>query len=546
MKFSNLVGLAVASSLALGASVPAHAGATADFSGCDGLRKPKSSDDGFRGEAKMPAYGMATAQRVINSCNAALERRDLKPHQNLRRAHLLRARAAAHLVQKNTTSALADLDAAERELGEYRGDFFFDRSMGVSLDLLRAIAFRLDGQDQEALQLAEAAQASRPYAMQVQMASTVLRDLHAPSEQSRAEIWSNLARLAPASRPTARRKIAMEGDPDEVVRFMSEEASEDRPAYPFTPNVLAMINGGDINEAFGPWLAQYDSGLDQAYARAATGHVDDARLRLTELQSAIESAIGPQEGSTDQTGGLAAIAGPLLKQFDAQYLSPEKALVEARIALAQGRPGDVVDILEGHDPREGVQAAELYAQYEKARAASPDALADLPQLAFATSPGSDLTQLPQTLLIRPEDAHKLIDYEKSRPDVLGGLLAGALSMGLSLLSGFDRTKGFQSEKLESGLIRVEFNGETTSAPIVQEMTLLRAAEIAQGSASPYFLLRSRKDYGVYWGTSWERTLTGYKTVFEIELPQDQNETGDAFETIAVIDALGPVYYEEQG
>lgn len=118
-------------------------------------------------------------------------------------------------------------------------------------------------------------------------------------------------------------------------------------------------------------------------------------------------------------------------------------------------------------------------------------------------------------------------------------------MGFSLLGGFERTKGFQSETLENGLIKVEYNGQTTSAPMVQEMTLLRAAEIAREQGHSFFLVHSRRDYGVYWGTSWERTLTGYKTVFEIELLDEANASDEALDAVAVIDTLGPIYYSDE-
>ena len=36
--------------------MPAYAGVSEDFSECDGLKKPKSSDDGMRGEVTFPSY----------------------------------------------------------------------------------------------------------------------------------------------------------------------------------------------------------------------------------------------------------------------------------------------------------------------------------------------------------------------------------------------------------------------------------------------------------------------------------------------------------
>ncbi|MGR4892509.1 hypothetical protein ACIPPQ_15875 [Sphingopyxis sp. LARHCG72] len=79
--------------LALGIAVPAHAGVSEDFSECDGLKKPKSSDDGVRGEATFPSYrfgGRDAPSQTLAACNRVLESGKLLPEQTLRRAHVLR------------------------------------------------------------------------------------------------------------------------------------------------------------------------------------------------------------------------------------------------------------------------------------------------------------------------------------------------------------------------------------------------------------------------------------------------------------------------
>ncbi|MBK6708357.1 MAG: hypothetical protein IPG54_13085 [Sphingomonadales bacterium] len=73
--------------LALGVAAPAHAGLSQDFSGCDGLRKPKNSDDGMRGQATFPAYrfsGDASPSLTLAACSRALESGKLLPEQTLR------------------------------------------------------------------------------------------------------------------------------------------------------------------------------------------------------------------------------------------------------------------------------------------------------------------------------------------------------------------------------------------------------------------------------------------------------------------------------
>ena len=50
------VGFLAIAAMAAFTPAPAFAGASADFSGCDGLKKPKSRDDGMRGEATMSSF----------------------------------------------------------------------------------------------------------------------------------------------------------------------------------------------------------------------------------------------------------------------------------------------------------------------------------------------------------------------------------------------------------------------------------------------------------------------------------------------------------
>ena len=78
------------------------------------------------------------------------------------------------------------------------------------------------------------------------------------------------------------------------------------------------------------------------------------------------------------------------------------------------------------------------------------------------------------------------------------------------------------------------------------MTLLRAAELAREAGKSHFHVVGRNDYQRYLtqtmnGVPMNRTLTGYKTELTIRLLGEGE--GDALDAVAVIDALGPVYYE---
>ncbi|MCB1629782.1 MAG: hypothetical protein KDI48_18780, partial [Xanthomonadales bacterium] len=142
------------------------------------MRKPGRDDDGMRGVASssdMRGINRERAPaRVIANCTSVLEGDRIRSHQTLRRAHVLRARAAAYLQTGQPELALADLAAARAQVADRHDDPFFQRSMGLSFDLLEAIAMALTGDTERAATLASNAASARPFALQVQLASDVV------------------------------------------------------------------------------------------------------------------------------------------------------------------------------------------------------------------------------------------------------------------------------------------------------------------------------------------------------------------------------------
>src|SRR5687767_5717355 len=90
--------------LGLLAAQPALASDKQDFVDCDGLKRPGKSDDGMRAQASRDGFGgmlfglsQVRAGERIAACTRALASPRLLAGQSLRRAHLLRARAAAQI-----------------------------------------------------------------------------------------------------------------------------------------------------------------------------------------------------------------------------------------------------------------------------------------------------------------------------------------------------------------------------------------------------------------------------------------------------------------
>ena len=540
----SFAGLGLAS-LALAVAAPVHAGTSDDFAGCDGLKKPKRSDDGMRGEASISSWrfgNMSNPQKTIDSCNRALESGKLRPEQTLRRAHVMRARGAARLELGDKEGALADFTAAEKAGAEYAGDFFYQRSMGVSLDLLKAIVLNDTGKRDEALALAEKALATRPYALAVQRVATMLR---AGNDETPAdsEIWRQLGQIDPATRSLSA-NLAQGG---EDLASLAASAGEPSVTMPEAPSMQTILqNGGNATALIGAYTAPVAMAMKTAYALAANGNAEAARGWVEAARAAVAPAT-PDEDGKKKNPGLANMLTDLAKT---SVFQPMEAMVDARIAVSEGRLADAAAALDGRKLHSAAVTDELYAAYSAAAEAAGGDAPALPPLGEKLerkAPG--LAQLADSLLMRPESERKLIDYQKSRPNILGALVGGAFSLGTSLLGGIPRTAGFEETENEDGSVKVEYTGNTTSGAVVQEMTLLRAAEIAQAAGKSHFHITGRQDFQRYltmtqYGIEQSRTLTGYKTDMAITLLDTGDGQPHAVDAVAIIDRLGPIYYGE--
>ena len=528
--------------LALTAAGAAHAGDTEDFSGCDGLRKPKSSDDGMRGEAVINGYrgndffGNSSSQprKTIASCDIALASPKLLPGQTLRRAHLLRARAAARLELGHYAQGLADLDQARALVSDRAADPFFARSMGASLTLLTALAKAGLGQTDEAARLAGEAAALRPYALQVQLAAWAIGSNTAHGKAAAPGVDSRqLLRLEPRAATQMILSAYRDGD-FAAVRELApaglatvHEASDD--------SVKPLPVLARIDDAFLNGLA---ATLAVAYADAAAGDGAGARQKLEEARVQVATA----------TAGSGA-GERLTKVLSDQIMVPRVALVEARLALEEEGPQAALAKIVGAKLPADAASLDLF-RAVRAKAADPSKVPDPAALAEQTGQEQParLGRLAPTLLIAPESQRKVIDYKKSRPNVLAALVGGALTMGTSLLGGIERTTGFRSTANADGTTTVEYVGNTSSGPMVQEMTLLRAAELAREAGKAKFAIVSRRDYQRFltttqYGVEISRVLAGYKTELTIRLVSDGEPAPAAFDAVGVIDDLGPLYYE---
>lgn len=542
------LGKAAAFAAAIVAAQPALASDKQDFATCDGRKHPGRQDDGMRGEASTPGYQFAFLRStpqpgpVIAACTTALASPRLLPTQSLRRAHLLRARAVAYLEAHDPAKALADLDSADAAVAGLRNEPFYRRSMGVSIVLLRALAKAETGDGEAAAALAREAAAARPYAMSVQFVAAAVIQSTRPIGEPSPSPWDGLVRLEPDAAVAALASEAAVGN------FAGVRAL--RPAIALNwsdtrPNPAQVFGrpGPDFTTLM---LAAFNS----AYAHAVVGESEAAHAEIAAVEAALAEARTPAAAG----GATGAVRLEYTRQTLAvadSYLETYRKLVDLRLAVAEGRPQQALDDLVGTRLPDSPATLELLEAL--AAATPPQTAVHLPDTSgwrarLGAKRGEGLGRFAPQALIAPEAARTVIDYERSRPNILGEFVGAALSFGTTLLDGIDRNDGFRSAENPDGTVKVEFTGNTPSEPMVQEMTLLRAAELARAAGKAGFVVIDRKDYTrtlqmSRGGTPISSTPQGFKTELTIRMVDPAAEPARAFDAVAVIDALGPLYYQ---
>lgn len=521
------------------AAVSARASDKTDFADCDGLEQPGRQEDGMRGAASASPFAGASIPAItIGTCSRALASPRLLPTQKLRQANLLRARAAAFLQSSNPAAALKDIDAASAVTADQANDPFFARSMGVSLSLLRSIALAQAGDLPAAVSWSNRAAAARPYSLQVQQVAAVIGQLARSTTAGTPSPWVSITRLDPSMASTVVLKEAELGDFASVLALQTSAV----PNWP-SERLAAMAlftNGPAANNLLSTMLVQ----LAVAYARAATGDPVGARRDLAEVQTRVK-ALRP--------AAAPGVVNPFTARSDAvldAFLATRARQIEARIAVDEHRSSDALAAVIAAPLPHDAATVELLRALKAAVPAKDAALVPDPagfEPDSADSRRKVLAAIAPAALIAPETPRAVINYKSARPNILGALVGGAFSTGFSLLGGIKRTDGFHSTPNPDGSIKVEFIGNTPSASLVQEMTLLRAAEMTREAHKPAFVIIARKDYSrrlttTQRGMVIKSVATGFKTELTIRYVDANEQSARAIDALTVIDALGPLYY----
>lgn len=536
------------------ALAPCSAAVPGQFISCDGYGAPNEHGDGITKEASgflgifqpepgrgnMRMLGTSFSKDGIAACDAVLTDARLLPAYWIRRASLLRARAAHRLAIGDTKTALADLDAAEA-LATEKQDPFFNRSLGLGIKLLRAYGYAIGGDPTQAAALADAVGRARPYAAGLRISAAQIRLMATHDRNAYAVELSDAARIDSSVLPTL---LATEF---EAGRFL--EVVQRRPQIIFS---TTRASGGFLPEDAGRSEARLfilELQLDSlnAFALAKIGRpaegeklLADVRRRIAlfsrgpssnvivtsqskqegeRLYAEVAKQVRPLTELVDETArliGLLAIA----KTGDSSKLLAE--LGSKRLPLDASGVA-VLETLAEHAPSERVELAPIIADMKK-------------KIAAANSP----------MPVKMEDIYAALPEAETKQRVPKYRVAKNL-IGESLPNGFKVIPLNRPDRFV-----VEFGGATSSAAIVEEMALLRAADLARRAGKKGMILISRRVYtrtatttSIYGST---QTPMGYSAELLVALvdpdglPEDLKASSPrVLDPDQVFDALSPIY-----
>jgi hypothetical protein len=545
--------------LACTAATPAHAGNKQMFADCDGLAKPGKSEDGLAGgSVDVDRLVDRQTDAMIAACTAALQSPDLLPTQALRRAHLMRARASAYLRAGDSVNALADLDSAQAATAAFANDALYQRSMGLSLDLMRALAHQSAGNRADAAALVRSASLKRPYALEVQrVAAHILIDGDADAA-TLDTIWSGLTRLEPSAPLLELLGRASIGDYRSVIALktrLSPTPAQDAPLASSTDRLGRMM----------ALRSDFALALAVAYARAATGDAAAARHDLAAIRTrfaALSDAPPPAPPLAPATTNtkpkpdpLANIQVAIMSEL-AQRMKIEGERIELRTMVTEGQAPQALARLQpiAQDlPGDAATVELVQSLRDRLSPAEADKLPPviLPLAILDLARRQQLNQMLSLAMLTPQTAGSIAGYRKSRPNILGALVGGALSMGTSLLQGVNRTDGFRVTPNADGTVSVDITIPTLSQADVKEMALLQAAQVTRQAGKTAFVIVRRQDFirqltTTQYGMTLSSVPTGYKTTMTIRFAEPDAKEDRLFNAGAVIDALAPVFDGEGG
>lgn len=555
-------GRTMALALACAGFSPVGAASPTYFKACDGYGSPSADGDGMTKPATalfglIATLGSAGNTRRatpvlgaqgIAACDQALGDPRLLDRFWLRKASLLRARAIHDLAAGQTAAALADLDKAEAAALD-PADPYYRRSLALGNQLVRAYALQRNGEADKAREIVAAVLRDRPFDRHIGLAAVAITGDEEAVLNGSPLLW-HIARLAPKFIDRIFLNAFNHGDFPQAIAL-----------YPHLVPPLAVVDIGmrsnetrfqeSRNDAL-TLVYRAERRARLAYALAATGRKDAARHEIEAAASALAAgtpaAIPPPEADARESrkDREACARNALLVLASArarQAVEAWRGLVEARITLGEGRPLDA-DRASLALLRNGA-ALDFYQAVKRVSPNRPDVDAAIAQAGSKPvhEPMDEKVAIKLLFASLPhtEIQKRVASYKKANSELMGYLWGGV--SGFKIIPDPDGAS-----------TKIQFVGEESSASVVEEMALLRAADLAREAGKEGIVVKGRSDYErtnntLYYGSIVRSDPNGYSTVLEVEYV-DSIASSAKYKAVPwrvlnaqdIIDRLGPVYF----
>ncbi|CAN5441229.1 hypothetical protein BH10PSE3_BH10PSE3_29430 [soil metagenome] len=535
----RLKSVLLAGVLTLGAS-PVIAGEPSDWVRCDGLARPENvglqltrlvpviMTAGLMGlpEASREAPAAQSADGV-KACDTVLAD-PLLDRYWARKVNLLKARALHHIEAGDLDAALTDLAATHAAAAGNVDDATFARSLGASTQLFEAATQLKKERFDEASALAIKAADARPYSLEVGMAAVRILDTD--------------PRWSPDEDRVLTRVVALEPDM-RVARARSREW------------------GGQYAGAAQDWLALADSSassLPDVKLPAGYTLPDLGRDPMFTARAAVAFA----------RAGQNAQAASLIARYKADAAAPSPVSDGKDVKTMMTNLASKLRANQAKDSDRFITVAQAWilandGKIDEARAELKILGDQLP----ATPPTLDLMEklkppVPAGMVsLAPSGAvQRQMMITQVRGSAVERLDPASFAKALPPLERADRSyskqsawfkpNGFKDKKTADGKgASIEFSGALSTHAAVEEMMLLRAAQLTRDAGKTGFVIRERADYQQYmvqtrYGAEVSRSANGFKTTAEIEFidaPPAETSDGLVFNAEKVWNDLSPIY-----
>lgn len=473
----------------------------------------------------------------LAACEAALASPDLAGNW-MRRVSLLQARAAHHVSAGDAKAALADLDAAEAALPATLEPRERARSVTLSLALLRAVALIKAGDNPAAVRAVEQAADARPWSGHVQTLAARILSVTPGSEAASLRIAERRLLLDAGRREDLARARQAGG------QFAAALADWRQVKPPVTgpTTVVVPMRGVFMNGQPGFPITMIDPARvgTAALAAAFAGDAATARAWLADARAAAEAATPPPALVLPK--GLTGPGFPTIdKPAQAAEFARYATLVDAAILYQAGKTTEARAALATFGAPSASPAGAQAVQRITGQT-----------IAAAESGASVDARLLFAMLPRYEGADAVAVAASDDP-LRGFLIGGRPNQrkpgrnGYSGGGNFFKASGFKSKPMKDGRgTTITFTGDASSNYAVEEMALLRAAELAREAGRTGFVILDKRDYTrtvtmTYGGSAIGGAQpAGYQTELDVAFA-DTDSDGRLVAAQSVLAALGAFY-----